>query len=269
MLSSRITKLSALHRISNLAWPVAVGVTLFATVCGAAENAKDPAVKPDAQTSEDKGDQTPADVADEAASQPCITDPSAKGPCVDSSKIPRFAVNSPFGKNSSNPTIKKERMLWADSWIWTDAPEFVVEKWLTDEPDMKGKYVLIEFWATWCPPCRRSLTLLNGFHKKYGDELVVIGVCEENEENTRKLAEKHPGAAKIEFYSAIDTQKRMKDKLGVWGIPHVIIVEPNKGGVIWEGFPLQEGYELTDDIIERFLAVGRKIRATRENAAAE
>ena len=64
----------------------------------------------------------------------------------------------------------------------------------------------------------------------------------------------------ILFYSAIDTQKRMKDRLGVWGIPHVILLEPD-GYVIWEGFPLQKGYELTDTIIERILAVGRKLRA--------
>jgi cytochrome c biogenesis protein CcmG/thiol:disulfide interchange protein DsbE len=269
MLNSRLTKFSALRRISKHVWPVALGVALFATVCAAAENPKDSAVKSDSQASENKDDQTPADEPDGAAPQPCITGPSPDGPSIDTDNIPRFAVNSPFGKDSSSPAIKRERMLWADSWLWTDAPEFVVEKWLTDEPDMKGKYVLIEFWATWCPPCRRSLTLLNGFHEKYGDELVVIGVCEEDEENTRKLNEKYPDVPKIEFYSAIDTQKRMKDTLRVWGIPHIIIVEPDKGGVIWEGFPAQRGYELTDKIVERFLAVGRKLRAKRESAAAE
>ena len=131
----------------------------------------------------------------------------------------------------------------------------MVQEWLTDRPDTKGKYVLIEFWATWCGPCRRSIPLLNGFHKKFGKELVVIGVSEEPADDVRKMKE-----PKIEFYSAVDTQKRMKDKLGVWGIPHIIIIEP-EGYVIWEGFPLQEGFELTDQIIEKILEVGRKLRA--------
>jgi thiol-disulfide isomerase/thioredoxin len=203
---------------------------------------------------------------DEAAPQPCVTDRPSASPCTDQDKIPRFVVNSPFD-NSPPLALKKERRLWADSWLWDEAPELVVEKWLTDKPDTKGKYVLIEFWAPWCGPCRRSIPLLNGFHKKYGEELVVIGISEENEEDTRGLNKEYPETPDVEFYSAIDTQKRMKDKLGVWGIPHVIVLEPKYRCVIWEGFPLQEGYELTDKIVEKFLAVGRKVRAEEERAA--
>ena len=147
--------------------------------------------------------------------------------------------------------------MWATSYRWTKAPELVVEKWLTDKPETRGKYMLIEFWATWCPPCRRSIPLLNKFHKKYADELVVIGLSEESEADVRKL--KTP---KVEYYSAIDTRKRMKKELGVFGIPHAIIVEPG-GFVIWEGFPLLKDYELTEEIIEKILAVGRKLKAAK------
>jgi thiol-disulfide isomerase/thioredoxin len=195
-------------------------------------------------------------------SGPCITGPSPEGPCVDPDKLPRFVENSPFENGDKPLQLKSERRMWASSFLWAKAPEFVVEKWLTDEPEMKGKYVLIEFWATWCGPCRRSIPLLNEFHRKYSDELVVIGICEEDEEATLTLNERHPQVPPIQFYSAIDTQKRMKDRLGVWGIPHVILLEPD-GYVIWEGFPLQKGYELTDTIIERILDVGRKLRAKK------
>jgi cytochrome c biogenesis protein CcmG/thiol:disulfide interchange protein DsbE len=152
-------------------------------------------------------------------------------------------------------TPKKPRRMWATSYRWAKAPELVVEKWLTDKPDTKGKYVLIEFWATWCPPCRRSIPLLNKFHKKYADELVVIGLSEESEADVRKL--KTPN---VEYFSAIDTQMRMKKEMGVFGIPHVIILEPG-GFVIWEGFPLLKDYELTEEIIDKILAVGRKLKA--------
>ena len=150
---------------------------------------------------------------------------------------------------------KKPRRMWATSYLYAKAPELVVEKWLTDKPETKGKYVLIEFWATWCPPCRRSIPLLNKFHKKYGKELVVIGISEESEAAVRKL--KTPN---VEYFSAIDTQERMKKELGVFGIPHVIIVEPG-GFVIWEGFPLLKDYELTETIIDKILTVGRKLKA--------
>ena len=156
------------------------------------------------------------------------------------------------------PVYVEGKRLWAKSFRWTKAPKFVVEKWLTDKPDMKGKYVLIQFWATWCGPCRRSIPVLNGFHKKFGDELVMIGVSEESKEDVLKMEK-----PKIDYFVAVDTKMRMKDKLGVWGIPHVIIIEPG-GYVIWEGFPLQENYELTEEIIEKILEVGRKLKAAKE-----
>jgi hypothetical protein len=58
---------------------------------------------------------------------------------------------------------------------------------------------------------------------------------------------------KIEYSVAIDTQARMKTALGVVGIPHVIILEP-QGGVVWEGFPLLAGHELTLETVARILA---------------
>ena len=170
----------------------------------------------------------------------------------DPNDIPRYAANSPFTSEFKMPVVKEGKRLWADSLIWAKAPELVVETWLTDKPDTKGKYVLIEFWNTWCPPCRRSLAHLNRFHEKYGKELVVIGVCDEKPETVRNFK-----THKIEFFSAIDTQARTKKEFGVFGVPHAVILEP-EGYVIWEGFPLLKGYELTEKIIERILAVGRK-----------
>jgi len=180
-------------------------------------------------------------------------DLSAREPCTpEGAPKPKIMPADP---GSAAP--KQPRRMWATSYRWTKAPDLVVEKWLTEKPETKGKYVLIEFWATWCPPCRRSISLLNKFHKKYGKELVVIGISEEPEADVRKL--KTP---KIEYYSAFDTDKRMYKELGVFGIPHVIIVEPG-GFVIWEGFPLLKDYELTEEIIEKILAVGRKLKAAQ------
>lgn len=203
----------------------------------------------------------------EGAEVPCA-DPSSpeaapganvpgKTAAVSSDDIPRYAANSPFAGDLEVPEVKEGKRLWADSLLWSKGPELVVETWLSEKPDTRGKYVLIEFWNTWCPPCRRSLALLNRLHEKYGKELVVIGVCDEKPETVRNFK-----THKIAFYSAIDTQARTKKEFGVFGVPHAVIIEP-EGYVIWEGFPLLKGYELTEDIIEKILAVGRKEKAKR------
>src|SRR5262245_23578875 len=45
--------------------------------------------------------------------------------------------------------------------------------------DLRGKVVLVNFWATWCPPCRAEIPDLIALQDKYRDKLVVIGVSED------------------------------------------------------------------------------------------
>jgi thiol-disulfide isomerase/thioredoxin len=195
-------------------------------------------------TSADQVSQTVTDKAGES---------KAKGQQVaKTDEIPRFVINSPFKGEYESPVPQKGKRLWARSFLWDKAPDLVVEKWLTNKPDTASKYTLIEFWATWCGPCRLSVPKLNQLHQKFGEELVIIAISDQKEEDVRKFKEQ-----KIEYFSAIDTQKRMKEKLGVSGIPHVIIVEPD-GYVVWEGFPLLKDYELTEEAVEKILSVGRK-----------
>ncbi len=127
------------------------------------------------------------------------------------------------------------------------APELIVEKWLTPEPKRDGKFVLIDFWATWCPPCRKAIPELNALHKKFGDRLVVIGVSDEKEDTVKALKE-----PKADYFVAIDTQARTKKMLEVTGIPHVILIDP-QGIVKWEGFPFLAGHELTEDVVAKIL----------------
>ena len=142
----------------------------------------------------------------------------------------------------------EEKKIWAKSFLNQKAPDLVVEKWLTKEPDRKGKFVLIDFWATWCGPCRKAIPELNALHKKFGSKLVVIGISDEPEAKVKSMAD-----PKIEYSSAIDTQGRTKKAVGVTGIPHVMIIDP-QGIVRWEGFPLLDGHELTEKAVEQILA---------------
>lgn len=164
--------------------------------------------------------------------------------------IRRFAANSPFEKAYESPIPKEGKRIWATSRLWEKAPELTVEKWLTEKPDIAGKYLLIEFWATWCSQCKRAVPLLNDFQRRFADDLVVIGIADQSEDAVESFARKE-----IEYSVAVDTKARMKTELAVAGIPHCIVVEPG-GYVVWEGFPFLDGYELTAEEMARIIKVG-------------
>lgn len=194
--------------------------------------------------------------AQEPAPLPTPTAPGSVSqtntPPSDSDDLPRFVINSPFSDEYHSPVPRDQKRLWATSRLWKKAPELVVEEWLTPKPDCQGKFLLIEFWATWCGPCRRTIPELNAFQHQFKDDLVVIGISEEDARTVGAF--KQPP---MEYAIAVDTQARMKKELGVIGIPHVIVVEPG-GHVVWEGFPLLQGHELTADVLARIIEAGRK-----------
>jgi thiol-disulfide isomerase/thioredoxin len=56
--------------------------------------------------------------------------------------------------------------------------------------ELAGRAVLVEFWATWCPPCRSTLSWLGELKRRHGDRLVVLAVAvESDEKDVRALAE--------------------------------------------------------------------------------
>lgn len=141
-------------------------------------------------------------------------------------------------------TFSQKKQLWAKSIINQKAPKLVVEKWLTEKPDTKGKFVLIDFWATWCGPCRRAIPDLNKFKTEFEKDLIVIGISDETQEKVESL-----NFLNIEYFSAIDTERRMYNSLEIKGIPHCILIDP-EGIVRWEGFPTLTDFELTSEVIK-------------------
>lgn len=119
-----------------------------------------------------------------------------------------------------------------DGFVGQKLPDLKLD-YLEKEPEIKGKPVLLEFWATWCPPCRKSIPHLNELHGKYADRgLVIIGVTNENKSVVRKFLKEQP----IAYHVAFDDGKLAKH-FQVRGIPHAFLANA-EGVIVWSGHPM-------------------------------
>lgn len=89
----------------------------------------------------------------------------------------------------------------------------------------KGKYVIVDFWASWCGPCRREIPNLIEIYKKYkSDKFEVLGVATWDEPADTEEAIKELG---IEYPQIINAQKAGSDAYGILGIPEIILFAPD------------------------------------------
>lgn len=108
-----------------------------------------------------------------------------------------------------------------------------------DKPDLSGKPLLLEFWATWCEPCRENIPHLNELWKTYKDKgLVIIGITKEEENTVKGFVKEIP----MNYFIGLDPTAALAAHFGITVIPHAMLVDKN-GKVTWEGHPgtLQPG----------------------------
>lgn len=123
------------------------------------------------------------------------------------------------------------------------AARLAIKDWVKGKPadvrDGKAVYV-VEFWATWCGPCRVSIPHLTGLQKQWKDQgVVVIGVSDEPAATVRPFVEKMAG--NMDYTVACDdnriTYSGYMDAYGFNGIPTAFIVGRD-GRVLWHGHPM-------------------------------
>lgn len=104
----------------------------------------------------------------------------------------------------------------------------------------KGQVVMLNFWATWCGPCRQEMPLLDAMYKKYkGMGFTLIGV---NVEPDSKAAEDFLKTMPVTFPVAFDKDSRISKLYNVQGMPSTVIIDRKGNARV-----LHKGYRPGDE----------------------
>lgn len=89
--------------------------------------------------------------------------------------------------------------------------------------DLAGRVVLVELWATWCPPCRGTLSWLGEIKRRHGDRVAVVAIAVESEEaDVRKLA----GELGLPFVWTMGTPEMVRAFGDVSAVPTLLVFDP-------------------------------------------
>lgn len=170
-----------------------------------------------------------------------------------------LAISPAHTARAAEPAVEKAA---PELKLGDPAPRLATGSWIQGEPVKefaKDKTYLVEFWATWCGPCRTSIPHLNELHKKFAPKgLVVIGqdVWEQDESLVGPFVKKM--GEKMTYRVALDDKS--SDKQGAmattWmqaaragGIPTAFLVN-SQGKIAWIGHPMELKEKTIEDIME-------------------
>ena len=142
-------------------------------------------------------------------------------------------------------SIESNTLLAGDTAKGLYIGEWISEKPAEDHP-LEGKYVVLEFWATWCKPCVAAIPHLNELHDEFASEdIAFVSISNEKREVVERFFAKHD----MKSFVVLDNEKQVTHKVfGVNVIPRTFIVGPDLV-VRWTGHPTRLTSELLQKIV--------------------
>jgi thiol-disulfide isomerase/thioredoxin len=113
----------------------------------------------------------------------------------------------------------------------------------------KGKVLLIDFWATWCPPCREAIPHLIELKKEYKDkDFDIIGISLDGSDKIDKV-KKFASDIGINYIVCMGTESVENDFGGIPAIPTIFLIDKN-GNIInkWIGFEQNVANKITGEV---------------------
>lgn len=90
--------------------------------------------------------------------------------------------------------------------------------------DLRGKVVLVNFWATWCPPCRKEMPDLETLNQRFGPQgLVILGISDEDAATVSPFIAEH----KVTYPILLDPGRKVNELFQIEGIPKTFIYGRN------------------------------------------
>ena len=144
-----------------------------------------------------------------------------------------LSVNTFSADNNGNKVKYNNTVSNVDIPAVDKAPDFALKSFdgkTVKLSDYKGKVVIIDFWATWCPPCRKGIPDLISIQDEYKKDVVIIGISLDGEKTIKDV----PGFVKsyaINYPIVYGNEKVVNDYGGIEGIPTAFVVD-KKGNIV-------------------------------------